>query len=118
MHKADVEVIGAQFAAETVEIGAGCSWITGPSFCEYSDFVALHVFERLSDVRMASIGIGGVEETEAAIVSVEKEIRETLDAERGLIGMMTRAYGACAHGEAAGLDACAAESDGISGGEF
>ena len=60
MHKADVEVVGAEFAAEAVEIGAGSGGIAGPGLCEDGDFVALHVLERFGDVRMAAIGIGGV----------------------------------------------------------
>ena len=52
------------------------------------------------------------------IVAVEEKIGESFDAERGLIGMMAGADGAGAHGETAGFDAGAAESDGIGGGEF
>jgi hypothetical protein len=63
------------------------------------------MFERFGDVRMASVGIGGVEETQAVVVAVEQEIGESFDAERGLIGMITGADGASAHGETAGFDA-------------
>jgi hypothetical protein len=38
------------------------------------------VLERLRDVWMASVGIGGIEETQALIVAVEQKIGESLDA--------------------------------------
>src|SRR5579859_2132108 len=73
VHQADVEIIGAEFAAEAIEIGAGGSGIARPGFREHRDFVARHVLERLGYVRMASVGVGGVEETEAVVVSVAQE---------------------------------------------
>ena len=85
---------------------------------EHRDFVARHVLESLGDVRMASVGVGGVEEAQAVIVSIEQKIGEAFDAERGLMRVMSGADGAGAHGEAAGLDAGVAERDGVGGGEF
>ena len=76
------------------------------------------MLERFGYVRMASVGVGGVEEAEAVVVSVEQEIGESFDAERGLMRVMLGADSARAHGEAAGFDAGAAEGDGVRGGEF
>jgi hypothetical protein len=118
VHEADVEVVGAEFAAEAVEIGAHGGGIACPGFCQHGDFVARHVLERFGDMGMASVRIGSVEEAQAMVVSVEKEIGEALDAERGLMRMVSGADGAGAHGETAGLDAGAAESDCIGCGEF
>src|SRR5579872_1809075 len=118
MHQADVEIVGAELATEAVKIGAHAGRVACPGFCQHGDFVALYVLESFGDVRMASIGVGSVEEAEAMIVSVEQKIGETFDAERGLMRVVLGTNGAGAHGEAAGLDAGAAESDGVGGGEF
>ena len=118
MHQADVEVVGAEFAAEAFEIGAHAGSIASPRFREDGDFVALHVLEGFGNVRMASVGVGGVEEAQAMVVSVKQEIGEAFHAERGLVRMMSGADCAGAHGKAAGLDAGAAEGDGVGGGEF
>jgi hypothetical protein len=118
VHQADVEVVGAEFAAEAVEIGAGAGGIARPSLRQDRDFVALDVLERFGHMRMASVGVGGIEETETVIVSVEEKIGEAFDAQRGLMRVMFGAYGPGAHGETAGFNAGAAESDGVGGGEF
>src|ERR1700751_297236 len=76
------------------------------------------MLERFGNVRMASVGVGGVEETEAVVVSVEQEIGEALDAKSSLMRVMSGADRAGAHGEAAGLNAGAAKSDCFGGGEF
>src|ERR1039457_5267836 len=67
---------------------------------------------------MASIRIGGVEETQPGIVAVQQKIRESFDAECGLVRVMPRAEGAGAHGEAAGLNTRTAEGDGVGGGKL
>ena len=118
VHETDVEVIGAEFAAESIEIGTSGCGVACPSFCENGDFVARNMLEGFGDVRMAAITVGGIEEAEALLVTIEEETGEAIDAESGLVGAMAGADRAGAHGEAAGLDASAAESDGISGGEF
>src|ERR1700733_7322235 len=118
VRETDIEIVGAELAAEAIEIGAGGDGIAGPGFREHGDFVARDVLERFGDVRMASVGIGGVEEAEAMIVAVEEKIGEPFNAERSLVGMMAGADRAGAHGEPTGLDAGAAEGDGIGGGEF
>jgi len=84
-----------------------------PSLRKDGDFVAGDVFEGFGDVRMAAVRISGVEEAQAVVVAVEKQVRETLYAEGGLVRMVAGADGAGAHGEAAGLDAGLAESDGV-----
>src|SRR5207244_542841 len=71
-----------------------------------------------SDVWMAAVGIGGVEEAQAVVVTVEKQVGETLDAQSGLVGMVAGAMGTCAHGEAAGLDASLTEGNGVRSAEF
>ncbi len=115
VHEANVEVVGAEFAAEAVEIGAGGGGIASPSLGEDGDSVARNVLECFGDVRMTSVSVGSVEETETVIVTIEKEIREALKAERSLVGMMAGANGAGAHSEATGGDAGAAESDSVGG---
>ncbi len=49
------------------------------------------------------------------IVTVEEQVGEAFDAERGLVRMVADADGSGAHGEAAGLDASLAERNGVGG---
>src|SRR5260370_40378379 len=51
------------------------------------------------------------------IVAIEKQVGEVFDAESCLMGMMTAADRACAHGEAAGLYASLAEGHSVCGAE-
>src|SRR6266851_5572179 len=118
MHEADVDIIGAELAAETIEIGAGGGGVARPSLGEDGDLVAGDVLEGFGDVRVAAVGIGGVEEAQAVVVSVKEQVGETFDAEGGLMGMMADANGAGAHGEATGLDAGLAEGHSVRGAEL
>ena len=118
VHQADVEVVGAEFAAEAVEIGVHGGGVARPGFGEDSDFVARHMLQCLGHVRMASIGVRSVEEVKPVVIPIEQQIGESLDAERGLMGVSSRADGAGAHGEAASFDSGAAEGDGVGGREF
>ncbi len=118
MHKANVDVINAQLAAETVQIGTGGGGVARPGFGEDSHFIAGHVLESFGNVRMAAVRIGGVEEAQTVVVAVEKQAGESVDAECGLVGMMAGAIGAGTHGEAAGLDGGLAEGNGIRGAEL
>ena len=58
MHQAHVNVVGAQFAAEAVEVSARPGRVASPGLGEYGDLVAGHVLERLGDMRMAAVGVG------------------------------------------------------------
>src|SRR6267143_1141952 len=113
-----VEEIGAELAAKTVEIGASGGGVARPGFGEYDDFIALDVLERFGNVRMAAVGIGGIEEAQAVVVSVKEQVRETFDTERVLVRMMTAANGAGTHGETAGLDARFAEGHSVCGADL
>ena len=115
VHEANVNVIGAELATEAVEIGAGGGGVAGPSFGENGDTVARNVLKRFGNVRVAAVGIGRVEETKAVIVTVEEQVGEAFDAERGLVRMVADADGSSAHGEAAGLDPSLAERNGVGG---
>src|SRR6266699_3917763 len=115
VHKANVNLIGAELATEAVEIGAGGGGVAGPSFGKDRDFIARDVLEGLGNVRVAAVGIGRVEETKAVIVTVEEQVGEAFDAERGLVRMVADADGSGPHGEAAGLDAGLAERNGVGG---
>jgi hypothetical protein len=118
MHEADVDVIGAEFAAETVQVGASGDGVAGPGLGEDGDFVAGHMLEGFGDVRVAAVRICGVEEAQAVIVAVKKQVGETLYAEGGLMRMMAGADRAGAHSETAGLDAGLAEGDGVGSRKF
>ena len=118
MHQTDIDVVSAKFAAEALEIGAGSGGVASPGLGEDGDFVAGDAFEGFRDMRVAAVRISGVKEAQAMVVAVEEQVRETLDAEGGLMRMVAGADGAGAHGEAAGLDAGLTESHGVSGAEF
>src|SRR4029077_20957627 len=74
--------------------------------------------ESLGNMRVTSVGVRGVEKAQATVVTVEQKIREAFNAQRRLMRVMPNPNGASAHGEAAGLDAGAAECDSVRGGEF
>src|SRR6267143_4461787 len=113
VHEADVDVIGAEFAAEAVEIGASRGGVARPGLGEHGDFVAGNVLQRFGDVRVAAVGVGGIEEAQAVVVAIEKQAGEAFDAEGSLVRMMTAANGAGAHSQAASLDAGLAESHSV-----
>jgi hypothetical protein len=76
------------------------------------------VLERFGNVRMAAVGIGGIEEAQTMIVAIEEQVGEAFDAEGSLVGMMTAANSAGAHGEAAGLDGSLTEGHSVGGAEL
>ena len=80
VHQANINIVGTKFAAKAVNIGASGGWVARPGLGKYGNFVARHVFERFGDMRVASIGIGGVEKAKAMIVAVEKQVGEAFDA--------------------------------------
>jgi len=118
MHEADVDMVSAQFAAKTVEIGAGGDGVAGPRFREHGDFIARDVLQGFGDVRVTAVGISGIEEAQAVVVAIEEQIGEAFDAQSSLVGMMTAADSAGAHGEAAGLDAGLSEGYSVCGAEL
>src|SRR6266850_8536707 len=118
VHQTDVDLIDAEFAAEAIKISACGSGVARPGFGEDSDLVTGNVLESFGNVRMAAVGIGGIEEAQAAIVAIEQQIGQAFDAERSLVGMVADADRAGAHGEAAGPDAGLAESYRIGCGEL
>ncbi len=91
VHEADVDVIGAEFSAEAVKIGAGRGGVACPGLGEDGDFVARDMLEGFRDVGMATVGVRRIEEAQALIVTVEEKAGEAVDAERGLMRMMADA---------------------------
>jgi len=74
VHKYDVELLGAEFTAEAVEIGAHFVWIACPGLGEDGDFASIKVLEGFGHMRVATVRISGVEEAEAVFVEpVEQE---------------------------------------------
>lgn len=117
--KDDVNVVDAEFLAEAVEVVADALRVAGVSFGEDGDLVARKLLEGGGDVRMAAVGIGGVEEAKAVVVvAVEEEFGKGECSKLGLVGATTAADGAGAHGEAAGADAGFAENDLVVCGEL
>ena len=79
VHEADIEIVRPEFFAEAIEIGPHAIGVARPGLGQDRDFVARHVLQRFGNVRMAAVGVGGIEEAQAVIVSVQQEIGETLN---------------------------------------
>jgi len=108
----DVEVVGAEFFAEAVEIGADAGGVAVVGLGEDGDLVAGELLDGGGDVGMAAVGVGGVEEAEAVlVVAVEQEAGEGAHSELRLVGAAAVADGARTHRQAAGADAGVAEGD-------
>src|SRR5256886_13091984 len=87
-------------------------------FREHGDFIGRDVLQGFGDVRVTAVGISGIEEAQAVVVAIEEQIGEAFDAQSSLVGMMTAADSAGAHGEAAGLDAGLSEGYSVCGAEL
>src|ERR1700739_1834487 len=70
VHKNDIEMVGAEFFAEAVEIGTHFWRCARPGFGEDSDFAAIDVLESLGYRGMAAVRIGGIEKAQAVVVAV------------------------------------------------
>ena len=118
VHQEDVDVINAEFLAETVEIGAHAGWVARPGFREHGGFVSRHVLQGFCHVGMTSVRICGVKEAQTVVVAIQQHVGKALDPERGLMRMMPDANGPCTHGEPAGVDTSVAEHNSVGGGEL
>ena len=108
----DVDVVDAEFSAETVEVAGdlGCVAVVGLGH-DYN-LVARELLQCGGDVGMAAVGVGSVEEAKAILVeAVDEQAGERTHAEAGLVRGSGEAYGAGAHGKAAGSNAGLAEGD-------
>src|SRR5438552_4759687 len=99
VHKEDVDIFGAEFATKAVEVGAHAVGVTRPRFGKHGYFAAVDVLERFGNVRMAAVGIGGIEKEEAVVVAIEEQFRQAADTEIGLVRMMADADSASTHSE-------------------
>src|SRR5258706_5280327 len=88
VHERDIEVVRSQLTTEAVEIGARLLRGSSPRLGEHGDLVSWNVLQRLGDIRMTAIGIGRVEEPQAAVMSLEEQVGKALHSERGLVRMM------------------------------
>src|SRR5580704_738491 len=113
MHEANVEVICAELAAKALEIRARGGGVARPGLSEDGDVIPRNMLESFGNVGMAAVGVGRIEEAQAVVIAVTEKVGKTLDAERGLVRMMTRANGSSAHGKTAGLDAGLAERNSV-----
>src|SRR5947208_16067518 len=118
MHQHDIDVVSAQFFAEAVQIGAHGGRVACPRFRKHSDFVALHMFDSFSNMRMTSIGIGRIKKPQAMVVSVQQQIGKPLYPERSLVRMMADTDGTGSHCQATGANTRAPERHRISCAEF
>ena len=115
----DVDVVGAELAAEAIEVIANFLGIAVVGLGEHGDFVARQLLDGRRYIRMAAVGVGGVEEAKSVlVVAVEHHRDEWIGAEARLIRRAAAADGAGAHSETASADAGAAEDDVIVGTVF
>ena len=101
MHQADVKIIRVEFAAKAVQVRAHFRSRARPGFRHHGDFAAIHVLQRVRHMRMAAVGIRGVEKTQSVVVPVLQQARQSLKAQRGLIRVVPRSHRACSHREQA-----------------
>src|SRR2546429_1977171 len=99
VHEEAVDVFRAEFAAEAVEVGAHAVGVARPGFGKHCYLAAVNALERFGDVRMAAVGIGGIEKQEAVVVAIEEKFRQAADTEIGLMRMMADADRSSAHSE-------------------
>ena len=118
VHQADIDVVGTQFFAKAVEIGAGLDRIARPRFCENRDLVAGEVLERLRHMRMAAIGVGSVEKTQAIVMAIEQQIGQAFHAQSGLVRVMSAADCAGPHRETTSGDSGFAQHHCVCRGEL
>ena len=109
MHQADVNVVGSELFAKALEIGASRGGVACPGFCEHGNFVPGHVFQGLGYVRMAAVGIRAIKESQAVVVTVQKQVGQPLNAQRRLVGVVPTADRSSSHGQPACLNARASE---------
>jgi hypothetical protein len=76
------------------------------------------MFQRFRHVGMAAVRIRSVEETQALVVAIQKQIREPFNTQRCLVGMMPHSNRAGAHRQPAGLDSSLTQRHGVGRGEF
>src|SRR5437879_8272553 len=95
MHEADVKVIGLELTAEAVKIGARTLWIARPGLGHNGDSVARDMAQRVGDMGMAAVGIGGIEEAQAMIVAVKEKIGQTLRSEEHTSELQSPMYLVC-----------------------
>ncbi len=108
----DVDVVDAEFAAETLEVAGDAGGVAGVGLGHDDDLVSRELPDGSGDVGVASVRVGCVEEAEAVVVvAVEEQTRERVCAEACLVGGASEADGAGSHGETRGADPGAAEDD-------
>jgi hypothetical protein len=69
-------------------------------------------------MRVTAVGIGGIEKTQAVIVAIEKQPGEAIDSQCGLVGMVPGTHRTRPHGQPAGLNSTAPQSDRVDGTEL
>ena len=62
MHETDIEIVRPEFFAKAIEIGPHAIGVACPGLGQDRYFVPRHMLERFSNVRMASVGVSGIEE--------------------------------------------------------
>src|SRR4051812_37707899 len=67
---------------------------------------------------MASVSIGGVKEPQALIMTVEQKVRQPLNPQRSLVGMVPAAHRSGSHRKTTRSDASLAQCDRVSGCEL
>src|ERR1700720_3249917 len=70
VHEANVQVVGPEFLAEAIEIGASLSGIACPSLGKHRDLVTAHVLEPLGHVSMTAVSVRRIKKAQAAVVAV------------------------------------------------
>ncbi|GAC1468824.1 MAG: hypothetical protein PVSMB1_17510 [Gemmatimonadaceae bacterium] len=112
MQQENIDVIGPQLFAETIEVGFDVGGGGRIGLGEDDYFVARDRLQCLAEVGVAAVLVGGIPEVNALVVRGAKELGDALIAEFArLVGTAVAAVRAGAHGETAELDAARPEGD-------
>jgi hypothetical protein len=110
----DVDVVGAHFLAEAVEVGPHVLLGARVRLREDDDVVALHRLERRPRVRVAAVLIGEVPEVEAVVHALDQQVGEAAVAHLpDLVRAVVDAVGPGALREPGHLDARSPERDDV-----
>src|SRR5690242_2889926 len=91
MHQEHVEVVGLQLATEAVEVGPNGFRIASPTFGQHRHLVTLGALQSIGNVWVASVRVGGIEESQALVVTVQQQVGKSLYAQLALVRSVTRA---------------------------
>ena len=108
VHQEDVEIFGVGFLAHTVEGFADRfylirAFVVGPHLAHEGEFLTGQAFDGFSDEGLGTVGVGHVEETDAAFVTVAGHPGEMILSCPCLVGLEVPAFRSGTHSDTGDL---------------